>query len=101
MEAKAEQNRPQTGKQSGGFKYVASFVVMMLLTGLSFAAVAMNIVPQSWIIPLILALATVQVLMQFFSFMHLHLKKEAVIVSFMYSGVFLGLICAVAVAYLS
>lgn len=101
MEAKAQQNQPRTDKEASGFKYVTSFALMLVLTAISFAAVIANIVPQNLVIPLILALASVQVIMQLFSFMHLHLKKEAVIVSFMFSGIFLGLVCAVGVAFLS
>lgn len=101
MEAKAQQSQPQAEKQVGGMKYVVSFGLMLVLTGLAFAAVIMNIVPQQWIIPMILGLAAVQVFMQLFSFMHLDFKKEATIVTFMFSGIFIGLVCAVAVAILA
>ncbi|SMO75827.1 cytochrome C oxidase subunit IV family protein [Melghirimyces algeriensis] len=100
MEANTQPTQAQTGKQDSGLKYVASFALMILLTAVAFAAVAMNIVPQGWVIPLILVLAAVQVFLQLFTFMHLDLKKDAVTVSFMVTGLFIGVVCAVAVAIL-
>ncbi|PTX60729.1 cytochrome c oxidase subunit 4 [Melghirimyces profundicolus] len=98
MEAKVQQNQTQIKKQSSesSLKHLISFGWMILLTAVAFAAVALNIVPQNLVIPLILALAVVQVFLQLFTFMHLDFKKHRLTVMFMFTGIGIGVICAVA-----
>ncbi|MDA8351804.1 MAG: cytochrome C oxidase subunit IV family protein [Firmicutes bacterium] len=102
MEAKMEQAKPQQESQAteSDAKHLASFAVMIVLTAIAFAAVTMDIVPPAMVIPLIIGLAAIQVMMQFFTFMHLDFKKHRITVTFIFTGLLFGVICVVALKYL-
>ena len=79
-----EQQSIRNERESEG-RYLLSFVWMLLFTGISFALVGMKLLPNL-IIPVILLLASLQVLMQLFTFMHLDFKWYLTATVFMGSG---------------
>ncbi|SDW79854.1 cytochrome c oxidase subunit 4 [Marininema mesophilum] len=101
MQTNVQQNTSTSASQDSSMKYVLSFVWMLLLTGASFAIVIMRLVPEGMVIPALLILALLQVLLQFFTFMHLDLKKNGLTVIFTFSGIGIGVICAVALWLIS
>ncbi|WP_170085030.1 cytochrome C oxidase subunit IV family protein [Kyrpidia spormannii] len=72
-------------------KHVISFVIMILFTVIAFAMVGAGMSPTV-VIPVILALAVIQVILQLWDFMHLNQKGHSVPTLFIASGAFLGLI---------
>ncbi|GGE26863.1 hypothetical protein GCM10011571_31340 [Marinithermofilum abyssi] len=103
MKANAEQTKNQTAvqtSQESAWKHVTSFAVMIVLTAIAFAAVATNLVPSHLLVPLLLTLAAVQVVVQLYTFMHLNQKGSGFPVAFMASGIFIGVISAVALMIL-
>ncbi|SDY77266.1 cytochrome c oxidase subunit 4 [Evansella caseinilytica] len=51
---------------------VISFVLMIFLTSLAFISIASDAIPASFAMPFILLLATIQVVLQLYVFMHLN-----------------------------
>ncbi|WP_044641082.1 cytochrome C oxidase subunit IV family protein [Risungbinella massiliensis] len=85
-----------TGKaKSGTVKHLLSFAVMIVLTVAAFYLVAVDVVPKSWILPLLLVFALIQVLLQFFTFMHLDQKGSLMYVIFIFSGLLIAVVSAV------
>lgn len=79
--------KPMPRKQGEGEgRYLLSFVWMLLLTAVSFVLVGVNLLPESLTILTILVLASFQVLMQFFTFMHLDFKWYLTLTLFMGTG---------------
>ncbi|MFC4077690.1 cytochrome C oxidase subunit IV family protein [Salinithrix halophila] len=101
MESNIEQNTQTTHAAPSGTKYVMSFVWMILLTAAAFAAVMLQVIPDAMVIPFIIALAAVQVILQLFTFMHLDLKNNWLTVMFTFTGLGIGLICAIALWLIS
>ena len=87
-------------KSQGASKYVLSFAVMIALAAISFIAVATGALSVGTLIPILLGLAMLQVLMQLFNFMHLSEKGSGFPITFIFSGLFFGLICVVALVFL-
>ncbi|MDR6225844.1 cytochrome C oxidase subunit IV family protein [Desmospora profundinema] len=99
METKVQTNQQQTSKppaSEGAAKHVKSFALMILLTAAAFALVVYEVMPPVLLIPVIVGLAMVQVFLQLFTFMHLDMKKHKITVAFMMTGLFIGILCAVA-----
>lgn len=102
METKAQENQNQDVQPvETETKHVISFAVMIVMTAISFGAVIMDVIPIGMVIPIILVLALIQVMMQFFTFMHLDYKKEKMTVTFVMSGLLFALICVLGVALIS
>ena len=74
-------------------KQVVNFAIMIFLTLIAFTATAMDHASATFVIPLILLLAGIQVVLQLYSFMHLEDKKThmvGVIEFFMWGGIFIA-----------
>ncbi|GEN86617.1 cytochrome c oxidase subunit IVB [Oceanobacillus sojae] len=74
-------------------KMVVSFALMIFFTLVAFALVMLE-VPSTYVIPIILLLAFVQVSFQFFYFMHLKDKGHEVPSQIIYGGVFITVMVA-------
>ncbi len=70
---------------------VVSFSLMIFLTFIAFAAVAIKGFTASFTIPFILLLAVVQVVFQLFYFMHMSHKGHEAPTLFLFSGIFIAL----------
>jgi len=75
---------------------VISFTLMIFLTLIAFAAVAMKGFTAWFTIPFILLLAAVQVVFQLFYFMHMSHKGHEAPTLFLFSGLFVGLVAILA-----
>jgi cytochrome c oxidase subunit IV len=74
---------------------VVSFAMMIFLTLIAFAVVAMK--ASAWfIVPFIILLAIVQVVFQLYYFMHMKHKGHEAPSMFLYSGLLVGLITVLA-----
>ncbi|PTM56439.1 cytochrome C oxidase subunit IV family protein [Desmospora activa] len=98
METKVEtKQQPTTQPAAEGVgKHIVSFAAMILLTAVAFVLVSYEMMAPSMLIPVIVGLALVQVFLQLFTFMHLDIKKHRMTVLFMMTGLFIGILCAVA-----
>lgn len=98
METKVEtkQQPAQQPAPEGSGKHIVSFAAMILLTAVAFALVSYEMLAPTMVIPVIIGLALVQVFLQLFTFMHLDIKKHRMTVLFIMTGLFIGLLCAVA-----
>ncbi len=97
-----QQNQPSRGqavsdKSSRETKYIVSFIFMILLTAAAFYLVITGAVPENLILPLILVLATIQVFLQLFTFMHLDQKGTAFYTIFIVAGIFFAAVCTVGI----
>ncbi|MFC7392425.1 cytochrome C oxidase subunit IV family protein [Scopulibacillus cellulosilyticus] len=72
--------------------YLVSFVMMLFLTGISFAAVAIKGIDKHFTAFFIVTLAVIQVLFQLYYFMHLKDKNHAMPALFIYSGALVAFI---------
>ncbi|CAH2713395.1 MULTISPECIES: cytochrome c oxidase subunit IVB [Neobacillus] len=70
---------------------VISFSLMIFLTLVAFASVAMKDFTAWFTMPFILLLAVVQVIFQLFYFMHMSHKGHEAPTLFLFSGLFVGL----------
>jgi len=71
---------------------VVSFTLMIFLTLVAFATVAMKGFTAWFTVPFILLLAVVQVVFQLFYFMHMSHKGHEAPKLFLFSGLFVGLV---------
>lgn len=78
-------------------KHVISFVWMIALTAVAFYLVLADVVPRSWILPIILFFAVIQVFLQLFTFMHLDQKGSAYYTVFMMVGLIIAVISALGI----
>lgn len=67
-------------------KQIISFALMILFTVIAFAAVGTGFLDAKFVIPIILIMAIVQVIFQFFYFMHMKDKGHGEISGIMYGG---------------
>ncbi len=92
-------------KRKREFKhYIVSFILMILFTVLSFAAVAMKGLPKHFISIFIVTLAVVQVVFQLYYFMHMKDKDHGFPALFIYSGaivVFITVLTFVSLIWIS
>ncbi|MBE3553251.1 MAG: cytochrome C oxidase subunit IV family protein [Kyrpidia tusciae] len=72
-------------------KHIISFAIMILFTVIAFAMVGAGMSPTV-VIPVILALAVIQVILQLWDFMHLNQKGHSFPTLFIASGALLGFI---------
>jgi cytochrome c oxidase subunit 4 len=75
---------------------VVSFALMIFLTLIAFAAVAIKGFSAWFIVPFILLLAVVQVIFQLYYFMHMSHKGHEAPSLFLYSGLLVGLVTVLA-----
>ncbi|MDQ0972824.1 cytochrome c oxidase subunit IVB [Neobacillus sp. 179-J 1A1 HS] len=75
---------------------VVSFALMIFLTLIAFAAVAIKGFSAWFIVPFILLLAVVQVIFQLYYFMHMSHKGHEAPSMFLYSGALVGAITILA-----
>jgi len=75
---------------------VVSFALMIFLTLIAFAAVAIKGFSAWFIVPFIMLLAVVQVVFQLYYFMHMSHKGHEAPSLFLYAGLFVGLITILA-----
>jgi cytochrome c oxidase subunit 4 len=75
---------------------VVSFALMIFLTLIAFAAVAIKGFSAWFIVPFILLLAIVQVIFQLYYFMHMSHKGHEAPSMFLYSGVLVGAVTILA-----
>jgi cytochrome c oxidase subunit IV len=80
-------------KSAEEMKYqVVSFALMIFLTLVAFAAVAVEGFTAWFTLPFILLLAFIQVVFQLYYFMHMSHKGHEAPSLFLYSGLFVGLV---------
>lgn len=70
---------------------------MIALTAVAFYLVMGEVVPKSWILPLILFFAVIQVFLQLFTFMHLDQKGSVYYTVFMMVGLVIAVISALGI----
>jgi cytochrome c oxidase subunit IV len=75
---------------------VVSFALMIFLTLIAFAVVAIKGFSAWFIVPFILLLAIVQVIFQLYYFMHMSHKGHEAPSLFLYSGLLVGLVTVLA-----
>lgn len=75
---------------------IVSFTLMIFLTFIAFAAVAMKDFTAWFTVPFIILLAAVQVVFQLFYFMHMSHKGHEAPKMFLFSGLFVGLVTILA-----
>lgn len=92
----AKQNQSAARKPGVG-KHIGSFVVMILLTAIAFYLVANEMLSVQLLIPVIIGLATLQVILQLFIFMHLDQKGSAFPILFMGAGILIAVVSAVGI----
>jgi cytochrome c oxidase subunit IV len=74
---------------------VITFALMIFLTLVAFFAVEFGF-PASFVVPFILLLAVIQVIFQFYYFMHAKHKGHEFPMGFMYSAIFTALVMILA-----
>lgn len=79
---------------------VTTFAVMIFLTFIAFAMVAAGL-SKDFVIPVLILLALIQVILQFFYFMHMKHEGHGVPKVFMLSGIFLAASFVVMALYLT
>lgn len=93
----SKQNESAAQKPAGVSKHIISFAVMILLTAIAFYLVANDVVSLQVVIPVIIACAFVQALLQLFIFMHLDQKGSFFPIFFIVSGIGFAVICTVGI----
>nr|WP_246143102.1 cytochrome C oxidase subunit IV family protein [Macrococcus equipercicus] len=78
---------------------VTTFAVMIFLTFIAFAMTAAGL-SKDFVLPVILLLALIQVILQFFYFMHMKHKGHDIAKLFMLFGMFLAMTFVVTALYL-
>ncbi|GGE08068.1 hypothetical protein GCM10011571_06640 [Marinithermofilum abyssi] len=100
MASKAKSvTKEKPSAQESAWKHVAWFVVMMILTAISFVLVGTGQMGTSMLIPAILILAALQVVIQLFTFMHLSERGSFFPLFFMGGGILVAATAIVAMLY--
>jgi cytochrome c oxidase subunit IV len=84
--------KPESAK-----KHMISFALMILFTLAAFYLVMQKIVPNKWLLPILLVLAALQVGLQLFTFMHLDQKGSAYYTIFILMGLWIAVISAIGI----
>ncbi|SEN73113.1 cytochrome C oxidase subunit IV family protein [Lihuaxuella thermophila] len=90
-------NQPASRKPEGVMKHLISFAIMIVLTALAFYLVATDVVPEGWVLPLIIIFAAIQVFLQLFTFMHLDQKGSGYYTLFIMAGILIAVVSAVGI----
>lgn len=93
----AKQSGDVVAKKPSLLKHFLSFAFMIVLTVIAFYVVMYDVVDKSMILPLILVLASIQVLLQLFTFMHLDQKGSAYYTVFIVFGILIAVISAIGI----
>ncbi len=88
----ASKNPPERSR-----KHLIAFAVMMVLTAIAFAAVATGALPLAGLVTLLLIMAAIQVILQFFTFMHLDQKGHFFPIFFTGAGLLFAVIVVLGV----
>ncbi|MBO2531336.1 cytochrome c oxidase subunit 4 [Planifilum fulgidum] len=83
-------------KPESAGKHVKAFALMMILTAAAFILVGTGSVAAEVVIPVLLLLASVQVVVQLFTFMHLDQKGSFFPVLFVICGIVGAIVCILA-----
>lgn len=86
-----------TANKSQALRHIIAFAVMIVLTVTSFYLVATNIITIQLLIPILLVLATIQVILQLYFFMHLDQKGSGFQILFMAAGIVIAVVSAVGI----
>ncbi|GAA5347096.1 cytochrome c oxidase subunit 4 [Planifilum fimeticola] len=78
-------------------KHLIAFAVMMVLTAIAFAAVATGALPVAALVTLLLIMAAIQVVIQFFTFMHLDQKGHFFPIFFTGAGLLFAVVVVLGV----
>src|SRR5699024_292254 len=73
-------------------KQHSSFTLMIVLTLITFAIVAMGVIEKIYVISLLIVLAVIQVGFQFYYFMHMKDKDHGMPATIIYGGVWAALL---------
>lgn len=82
-------------------KQVVSFALMIVFTIIAFGIVAVGNVPSIYAVPILVAMAVVQVAFQFYYFMHLKDKGHEMPAVLMYGGVWGALLTLAALGIIT
>lgn len=82
-------------------KQVVSFALMIFLTLIAFGVVAFGDVPKIYAIPILIIMAVIQVVFQFYFFMHLKDKDHEMPMVFMYGGAWAALLTLAALGLIT
>lgn len=93
----AKQDQSAARKPQGVGKHIGSFAVMIILTSIAFYLVGNEILSIQLLIPVIIGLATIQVILQLFIFMHLDQKGSTFPIIFMAAGILIAVVSAVGI----
>ncbi len=88
----APKNPPERSR-----KHLIAFAVMRVLTAIAFAAVATGALPLAGLVTLLLIMAAIQVILQFFTFMHLDQKGHFFPIFFTGAGLLFAVIVVLGV----
>ena len=91
-ELKAQYEYRKRKSAEGMKNQFISFILMIFLTLVAFLAVGYDGFPRTFVIPIILLLACVQVIFQLYYFMHASEKGHGMVMLFMYSAIFVAFI---------
>lgn len=78
-------------------KHLIAFAVMLVLTAIAFAAVATGALPVAALVALLLIMAAIQVILQFFTFMHLDQKGHFFPILFTGAGLLFAVVVVLGV----
>mgnify|MGYP001949461856 CR=1 FL=1 len=92
-----KENGANVHNKSQTLRYVIAFAVMVVLTVIAFYLVATNVVTVQLLVPILLILATVQVILQLYFFMHLDQKGSGFPILFMFTGAIAAVVSAVGI----
>ncbi|SDN24259.1 cytochrome C oxidase subunit IV family protein [Alkalicoccus daliensis] len=89
LEGKASKETERKLKRESRTQIV-SFVFMVFITTTAFLTVASDVIPSGFAIPFILLLASVQVIMQLYYFMHMNAKGTGWVNALIWGGLFVA-----------
>ncbi|MBD1373385.1 cytochrome C oxidase subunit IV family protein [Hazenella sp. IB182357] len=87
----------ESHKPDSTMKHIVSFAAMIVLTVAAFYIVMEDVVEPNMILPLLLFFASIQVVLQLFTFMHLNQKGTAYYTIFIFTGVIIAVVSAVGI----
>jgi len=77
-----------------------SFVLMIFITSMAFLAIGSDAIPSGFAIPFILILASIQVILQLYFFMHMNEKGTAWVNVMIWSGLFIAALTVATLMFL-
>jgi len=92
-----KQKKAAVYQKSQAAKHIVAFVAMIILTVIAFYLVAANVITLQLLVPVLLILATIQVILQLYFFMHLDQKGSGFPILFMVAGIVIAVVSAVGI----